>query len=239
MTKKLRALAAVLCAAVLTFSAAACGSAPAENEPTPTATPTAAPETTPTPETTAPPSAEPSAAPTETPDETEESVIPVEVQAMYPLIEAHMLAQLNGGAFSADDPAYFWQTVCFAIDGCGLEFYSAETVGNALVLSRGVIEEIASGLFEGGGDALPDIPESLGGELQYDAESDAYAHPLGGGGYALSVRGMIDSDDGPLMLMVSLTAGDTVVADFTAELVENTRAGNSLFTYSIRSVKRQ
>ena len=239
MTKKLQPLAAVLCAAALTVSIVACGSAPAESEPAPTSspTPTAAPEITPTLEPTASPAVDPTAAPTEVPEAQAED-IPVELQPMYPLIEAHMLAQLNGGAFDAHDPAYFWQTVCFAIDGCGLEFYSAETVGNALVLSRGVVEEIASGLFENGG-VLPEIPETLSGELQYDAEADAYAHPLGGGGYGIAVRGIIDSEDGSLMLMVSLTAGDTDVADFSAEIVENTRAGNSLITYSIRSVKRQ
>ncbi len=175
MTKKLQPLAAVLCAAALTVSIVACGSAPAESEPAPTSspTPTAAPEITPTPEPTASPAVDPTAAPTEVPEALTED-IPVEIQTMYPLIEAHMLAQLNGGAFDANDPAYFWQTVCFAIDGCGLEFYSAETVGNALVLSRGVVEEIASGLFENGG-VLPEIPETLSGELQYDAEADAYA----------------------------------------------------------------
>lgn len=241
--RPLRALVAWLCTAALIVSAAACGDMPAESvqseasaSPVPTASPaaqpTAEPESTLTPEPTASPTAEPTEAPEINPEE-----IPVEVQSMYPLIEAHMLAQLNGCTYDADDPAYFWQTVSFAIDGCGLNFYSAETVGNALLLSRGVIEEIASGLFENAG-ALPEIPESLAGTLQYDTESDSYAHPLGEGGYGIAVHDMTNSADGPLVLTASLTAGGTAVADFTVELVENTRAGNSLFTYSIRSIQQ-
>lgn len=35
---------------------------------------------------------------------------------MAPLLEAHILAQMNGMAFDANDPAYFWQTAAFAVD---------------------------------------------------------------------------------------------------------------------------
>ena len=35
---------------------------------------------------------------------------------MAPLLEAHILAQMNGMAFDADDPVYFWQTAAFAVD---------------------------------------------------------------------------------------------------------------------------
>ena len=141
---------------------------------------------------------------------------------MYPLLEAHMLAILNGGRFDAADPAYFWQTVSFAIDGCGLEFYSAETVGNALVLSRGVVEEIASGLFESASD-LPEIPDALAG-----------------GGYSVSVLNAAE-ENGVLRLTLDLVsdADGAAVASFTAELVENTRAGNSLFTYAVRSIEQR
>lgn len=249
----LRHALAALCAAALILSAAACDKAPAESTdsaasasgasvPTPDATSSSEPISDAGPESGNPESSVPESRAAESAPqeggETENTEISVEVQTMYPLIEAHMLALLNGGAFDRDDPVYFWQTVAFAIDGCGLEFYSAETVGNALLLSRGVIEEIASGLFESGGDTLPEIPETLGGELQYDAESDAYAHPLGGGGYDIAVSGMTNHADGSLTLAASLTAGDTTVADFTVELVENTREGNSLFTYSIRSIQQ-
>ena len=232
MRKPQRAAAILLCAALL-LSTAACSNAPNRGaaSPTVTAEPTLTAEATPTASPTAAPTPEPTAAP-----ESEPESLSAELEAMLPLIQAHMLAQLNGMAFDASDPLYFWQTVCFAVDGCGLDFYSAETVGNALLLSRGVIEEIASGLFENGGDALPAIPEVLSGELQYDAEADAYAHPLGGGGYGIAVREVLDDGDGNPILTADLTAGGTTVAAFRVELTENTRAGNSLFTYSIRAI---
>ena len=50
---------------------------------------------------------------------------------MAPLLEAHILAQMNGMAFDANDPVYFWQTAAFAVDNCGMTFYSAETTGSA------------------------------------------------------------------------------------------------------------
>ena len=186
-------LRAAACAAALALLLAACGSPAGEAAPTASPAPTAAPEATPAPEPTeapesaASPAASESPAPSEAPESGGEGAsLSVEAETMYPLLEAHMLAILNGGRFDAADPAYFWQTVSFAIDGCGLEFYSAETVGNALVLSRGVVEEIASGLFESASD-LPEIPDALAGEIEYDSDADAYAHPLGGGGYSVSV----------------------------------------------------
>ena len=174
-------LRAAACAAALALLLAACGSPAEEAAPTASPAPTAAPEATPAPEPTeapesaASPAASESPAPSEAPESGGEGAsLSVEAEAMYPLLEAHMLAILNGGRFDASDPAYFWQTVSFAIDGCGLELYSAETVGNALVLSRGVVEEIASGLFESAGD-LPEIPDALAGEIEYDSDADAYA----------------------------------------------------------------
>ena len=242
-------LRAAACAAALALLLAACGSPAGQAVPTASPTPTAAPEATPapepteTPESTASPAASESPAPSETPESSGENggdgaALSVEVEAMYPLLEAHMLAILNGGRFDAADPAYFWQTVSFAIDGCGLEFYSAETVGNALVLSRGVVEEIASGLFESAGD-LPEIPAALAGEIEYDGDADAYAHPLGGGGYSVSVLGAAE-ENGVLRLTLDLVsdADGAAAASFTAELVENTRAGNSLFTYAVRSIEQ-
>ena len=105
---------------------------------------------------------------------------------MAPLLEAHILAQMNGMAFDANDPVYFWQTAAFAVDNCGMTFYSAETTGSALVLSRGVMEEIVSGLFESAANEdLPDIPDSLSGEISYDADSDTYARPISGGGFSV------------------------------------------------------
>lgn len=57
---------------------------------------------------------------------------------MAPLLEAHILAQMNGMAFDANDPVYFWQTAAFAVDNCGMTFYSAETHRQrAGTLSRG------------------------------------------------------------------------------------------------------
>ena len=133
-------LRAAACAAALALLLAACGSPAEEAAPTASPAPTAAPEATPAPEPTeapesaASPAASESPAPSEAPESGGKGAsLSVEAEAMYPLLEAHMLAILNGGRFDAADPAYFWQTVSFAIDGCGLEFYSAETVGNAPV----------------------------------------------------------------------------------------------------------
>ena len=224
-------LAAALFALLLLLSG--CTAAPAEAEASPS--PTAAPTASPTPE----PTAEPTAAPTEesTSAPSAETEITVEIEAMYPLLKAHALAQLNGGSFDADDPEYFWQTVTFAIDGCGMDFYTGETVGSALVLSRGVIEEIASGLFENGGEVLLEIPDSLSGEIQYDTEADAFAHPLNEGGFTVSPVSLTENEDGSLTLTAQLFAADdpeTEIVSFTAVLVPNTRSGNSLFTLSVR-----
>ena len=165
--------------------------------------------------------------------------ITVEVEAMYPLLEAHVLAQLNGIPFNAEDPVYFWQTVAFAIDSCGMDFYTSETVGSALVLSRGVIEEIASGLFLDGGRALLEIPEQLMSEIQYDSEADAFAHPLSEGGFTVSPTALVLNEDGSYTLTAELLAGDTAVSAFTATLAENTRSGNSLFTLAVKEISLQ
>ena len=56
---------------------------------------------------------------------------------MAPLLEAHILAQMNGMAFDANDPVYFWQTAAFAVDNCGMTFYSRDDRQRAGTLSRG------------------------------------------------------------------------------------------------------
>lgn len=238
----IRRSAAFFCALLLLFTAG-CAQAPntSESSAIPTADPlaqsilyTAVP--TPTASPTAKPTSEPTAEPTVVPETDPE--ITVEVETMYPLLKAHVLAQLNGGSFDGSSPEYFWQTVAFAIDGCGLDFYTSETVGNALTLSRGVIEEIASGLFENGGTVLPEIPESLSGEIQYDKEADAFAHPLSEGSFIVVPTFLNENKDGSLTLTADFFAGDsdTAAASFTAVLVPNARSGNSLFTLSVRSV---
>lgn len=181
------------------------------------------------------PAPEPTTSPSPEVEELEQTA---ELEVMYPILEAHVLALLNGGSFNADDPEYFWQTVTFAIDGCGMDFYSSETMGNALVLSRGVIEEIASALFEDGGNVLLEIPESLSGDIQYDTESDAFAHPLGEAQFSIELTSAAQDADGVIAVSAELMAdGETVITGFTAELVSNTRAGNSLFTLSVRSIE--
>ena len=222
------ALILLLC---LLFTGCAAGT-PAAAEPTaaPTAEPTAA------------PTAEPTAAPTAEPEETSGGTGPSggltehHFEAMKPLFTAHILAQLNGMTYDPNSPEYFWQTVIFAIDGCGMDFYSAETFGSALVLSRGVIEEIASGLFLEGGRALLEIPEQLMGEIQYDSEADAFAHPLSEGGFTVSPTALVLNEDGSYTLTAELLAGDAAVTAFTATLVENTRSGNSLFTLAVKEL---
>ena len=228
-------LLAWVCILSLLISFAGCTLAPAaESSADPTSAPTASPTAAPTTEPTAEPTPEPTPAP-------QTAELTGEVEAMYPLLQAHVLAQLNGGTFHADDPQYFWQTVAFAIDGCGMDFYTAETVGSALVLSRGVIEEIASGLFENGGAVLLEIPESLTGDIQYDTEADAFAHPLNESGFTVSPEALLQHEDGTLTLTAALLTGEdgTQVAAFTAVLVQNARSGNSLFTLSVRSLTLQ
>ena len=185
-------------------------------------------------ETTPEPSAEPSPESVPVSEETA-----AEIAIMYPLLEAHVLAQLNGGVFNSEDPEYFWQVTTFAIDGCGLDFYSAETFGSALTLSRGVIEEIVSALFEGGGSVLLEIPESLHGEIRYDAEADAFSHPLGESVFSVKPEALTQNEDGSVTFDGSLyyAEDETPVTRFTAVLVSNTRDGNSLFTYSVRSLQ--
>ena len=212
---------------------------PAAAEPTaaPTAEPTAAP--------TAEPTAEPTAAPTAEPEETSGGTGPSggvtehHFEAMKPLFTAHILAQLNGMTYDQNSPEYFWQTVVFAIDGCGMDFYSAETFGSALTLSRGVIEEIVSALFEGGGNVLLETPESLHGEIRYDAEADAFSHPLGESVFTVKAESLTQNEDGSVTFTGSLhyAEEETPVTRFTAVLVQNTREGNSLFTYSVRSLQ--
>ena len=224
-------LASVLSAA-LALSAAACGTAENTQSVSSAAasehiaeTPTPSPEAT----TTASPTAEPTVKST------------AEIEAMAPLLEAHILAQMNGMAFDANDPVYFWQTAAFAVDNCGMTFYSAETTGSALVLSRGVMEEIVSGLFESAANEdLPDIPDSLSGEISYDADSDTYARPISGGGFSVDIQDCVKSGD-----VYTVTAAlirdeneSEPQAIFTAELVPNPREDNTVFIYSIRTVKQ-
>ena len=155
---------------------------------------------------------------------------------MAPLLEAHILAQMNGMAFDANDPVYFWQTAAFAVDNCGMTFYSAETTGSALVLSRGVIEEIESAANED----LPDIPDSLSGEISYDADSDTYARPISGGGFSADIQDCVKSGD--VYTVTAALIRDENEAEpqaiFTAELVPNPREDNTVFIYSIRTVKQ-
>ena len=153
----------------------------------------------------------------------------------------NILAQMNGMAFDANDPVYFWQTAAFAVDNCGMTFYSAETTGSALVLSRGVMEEIVSGLFESAANEdLPDIPDSLSGEISYDADSDTYARPISGGGFSVDIQDCVKSGD--VYTVTAALIRDENNAEpqaiFTAELVPNPREDNTVFTYSIRTVKQ-
>ncbi len=238
------ALILILC---LWFAGCAVKTPPAE--PAATASPTAAPTAAPTAEPTPEPTAEPTAEPTPVPDEKSElsgggeEGMYTEFSAMEPLFTAHILAQLNGMTYDPNSPEYFWQSVIFAIDGCGMDFYSAETFGSALVLSRGVIEEIASGLFEGGGTHLLEIPESLSGEIVYDKEADAFSHPLSDGGFSASLTSInVEIVDGEAVWMITgeLFADampNSAITAFSASLVQNTREGNSLFDYSIKELK--
>lgn len=247
-------LIASMLSAALVLSAAACGTAENAQSGTQSASSAAAslesaaktmtpsPEATPTASPTAEPTAEPTASPApESSEAGEDAEITAEIEAMAPLIEAHILAQMNGMAFDADDPVYFWQTVAFAVDNCGMTFYSAETTGSALMLSRGVIEEIASGLFESAAnEELPDIPEALSGELSYDADSDTYARPLSGGGFSVDLQSCVKNGD--VYTVTAALIRDENEAEpqavFTAELVPNPREDNTVFIYSIRSVKQ-
>ena len=166
-----------------------------------------------------------------------------EFEAMAPLFTAHILAQLNGMAYDPGSPEYFWQTVVFAIDGCGMDFYSAESFGSALVLSRGVIEEIASGLFEGGGTHLLEIPASLSGEIVYDKEADSFSHPLADGGFRVSVTSVkSETENGSDVWRITgeLFADampNSAITAFSAVLVQNPREGNSLFDFAVREIR--
>ncbi len=218
---------------------------PPTTELTATPSPTADPTATPT----AAPTAEPTPEPSPTPDAQSElsgggeEGMYTEFGVMEPLFTAHILAQLNGMTFDMNSPEYFWQTVIFAIDGCGMDFYSAETFGSALVLSRGVIEEIASGLFEGGGTHLLEIPQSLSGEIVYDKDADAFSHPLSDGGFSASLTSVkSDTANGEAVWKItgeffSDAMPNSAITAFSAELVRNTREGNSLFEFSVRELK--
>ena len=214
-------LASVLSAA-LALSAAACGTAENTQSVSSAAasehvaeTPTPSPEATATASPTAEPTVKSTASPAPESNEVSENAeITAEIEAMAPLLEAHILAQMNGMAFDANDPVYFWQTAAFAVDNCGMTFYSAETTGSALVLSRGVMEEIVSGLFESAANEdLPDIPDSLSGEISYDV-------------YTVTAALIRDENESEPQ------------AIFTAELVPNPREDNTVFIYSIRTVKQ-
>lgn len=241
-------LASVLSAA-LALSAAACGTAENTQSVSSAAasehaaeTPTPSPEATATASPTAEPTVKSTASPAPKSNEVSENAeITAEIEAMAPLLEAHILAQMNGMAFDANDPVYFWQTAAFAVDNCGMTFYSAETTGSALVLSRGVMEEIVSGLFESAANEdLPDIPDSLSGEISYDADSDTYARPISGGGFSVDIQDCVKSGD--VYTVTAALIRDENNAEpqaiFTAELVPNPREDNTVFTYSIRTVKQ-
>lgn len=217
-------ITSALCAA-LVLSSAACGTV--ENTPSAAQSDSSA-------------SASSAAASEET-ESGEETEITAELEAMAPLLKAHILAQMNGMTFDADDPVYFWQTVAFAVDTCGMTFYSAETTGSALTLSRGVIEEIASGLFESAANRdLPEIPEALAGEISYDTVSDTYARPLSGGGFSVKIQSCVKNDS--VYTVTAALIRDENEAEpqaiFTAELVPNPRTDNTVFIYSIRTVKQ-
>ena len=231
-------LASVLSAA-LALSAAACGTAENTQSVRSAAASEHVAETpTPSPEATAKSTASPAP---ESNEVSENAEITAELEAMAPLLEAHILAQMNGMAFDANDPVYFWQTAAFAVDNCGMTFYSAETTGSALVLSRGVMEEIVSGLFENAANEdLPDIPDSLSDEISYDADSDTYARPISGGGFSVDMQDCVKSGD--VYTVTAALIRDENEAEpqaiFTAELVPNPREDNTVFIYSIRTVKQ-
>lgn len=83
-------------------------------------TPTPSPEATATASPTAEPTVKSTASPAPESNEVSENAeITAELEAMAPLLEAHILAQMNGMAFDANDPVYFWQTAAFAVDNCG------------------------------------------------------------------------------------------------------------------------
>ena len=104
-------LASVLSAA-LALSAAACGTAEHTQSMSSAAasehvaeTPTPSPEATATASPTAEPTVKSTASPAPESNEVSENAeITAEIEAMAPLLEAHILAQMNGMAFDANDP---------------------------------------------------------------------------------------------------------------------------------------
>lgn len=243
-----RRLAALLLA-ILLCCTAGCASAADDPASESSAIPTAPPEAYsilypveiyPEEESSAPPTAEPTPDPTEAPTPepaAEPAEITEEITAMYPLLEAHTLALLNGNTYDPEDPFYFWQTIIFAMDTCGMDFYTAETMGSALVLSRGVIEEMASGLFEGAGEALLEIPDELSDMIQYDQSADAFSCALNEGYFRIEPQTWTQTEE-EFELTAAFYIGEDpeAAANLSAVLVPNTRAGNSLFTYTIRSI---
>ena len=195
-------LASVLSAA-LVLSAAACGTAENTQSVCSAAasehvaeTPTPSPEATATASPTAEPTVKSTASPAPESNEVSENAeITAELEAMAPLLEAHILAQMNGMAFDANDPVYFWQTAAFAVDNCGMTFYSAETT---------------------------------------------YARPISGGGFSVDMQDCVKSGD-VYTVTAALIRDENETepqAIFTAELVPNPREDNTVFIYSIRTVKQ-
>ena len=87
---------------------------------------------------------------------------------------------------------------------------------------------------------LPDIPDSLSGEISYDADSDTYARPISGGGFSVDIQDCVKSGD--VYTVTAALIRDENEAEpqaiFTAELVPNPREDNTVFVYSIRTVKQ-
>lgn len=138
-------LASVLSAA-LALSAAACGTA--ENTQSVRSavasehvaeTPTPSPEATATASPTAEPTVKSTASPAPESNEVSENAeITAELEAMAPLLEAHILAQMNGMAFDANVPLTFGRPRPLRWTNCGMTFYSAgDDRQRAGALSRG------------------------------------------------------------------------------------------------------
>ncbi len=207
-------------------SPSAAPSAPPET-PTPSPSPTPAPTASPAPETDG---GEKDAS--QAPQETE--IIP-EWQAMQPLLEARALLLLNGE--DAQTASGFWHAASFAIDGCGTWFASGEALGSALTLPASVLEEIGSGLYEDF-SALPEIPEGMEGDVSFDAQADAYTRQTSEIGMPLEISSAAALEDGAVQLVCALSpaVSDGEPYRFTFVIVPNPRPGNTVFTWSIRSV---
>jgi hypothetical protein len=109
--------------------------------------------------------------------------------AATPAVDALVTCMMERGyACRPAEDDFFWASLYYMLGIYGEEDTRAEVTGDTVSFPSEVVRDYAASLFTDYAD-LPEIPESLRGSIDYDAQSDTYVLARGSAGLSETVLG--------------------------------------------------